>query len=393
MANAAGENAHRYSAYLRLYVAWMPEHGEAAWQDAHRFENLPDQQKQPGHWYRQEGSAGLIEVQPNHSGEWHGDGELAEGVDPASVIEIPAGEPVPTLLHELVTILKLVPKAAPNHAQATEMIEVLKDLPTAERAARLVKNFQQTLLTVPAVAEEQLRFLRQASQQMAGTELLAGKVCGYDVAGLLIVAAIAEAVAATDAQACSAVLAKAAALEVGALAELGARVIQDCWWRKMGESVTAGLDSLRSQGEKIIRSAQEGLYPEGHPELVLDIYYGGLLQAVPYLLAAEEGYYKLKHAPNLTDDDLDTFAHKAETAEEKLVRMRTALLYAAQDVDLSRLRAKQAEVRALLNTDHKKAEALVSEIIDLEFFYPPSFRSVLLGDPRTAVEAADAAKI
>ena len=390
MPSAAVENARRYNAYLRLYVAWTPEHAEAAWRDAHRFENLPDEQKQPGHWYRYEGSDGLIEVQPDHSGEWHGDGELPEGVDPASVIEIPADDSRPTLLHELVAILKQVPAAAQNDAQAAEMIEILKDLATPERAARLVKNFQKTLRTVPAVVEEQLRFLHQASQQMAGRELLAGKVCGYDVAGLLIVAAIAEAAAARDGQACSAVLAKAAAMEVSALAELGARVIQDCWWRKMGDSVTAGLDSLRSQGEKIIKSAQEGLYPEGHPELVLDIYYGGLLQAVPYLLAAEEGYHKLKHAPNLAGDDLDTFTHKAETAEEKLVRMRTALLYSAQDVDLSRLRAKQAEVRALLNADRKKAEGLAHEIIDLEFFYPPTFRSVLLGDPQTARETAGA---
>lgn len=384
MADAAGDKAHRYSAFLRLYVAWTPEHGEAAWQDAHQFERLSDEQKQPGHWYRYKGTTGLIEVQADHSGEWHADGKLPEDVDPGSVIEIPAGEPVPTLLDEMVAILRRLPKTAPNHSEVAETIAFLKDLPMPERAARLVRNFQNTLATVPALAEEQMRFLRQASQQMVGKELLAGKACGYDVAGVLIVAAIAEAIAATDPQTCSKVLAKAAALEVGALAELGSHVIADCFWRDMQEKVTAGLDSLRSQGERIIRSTQEGLCPEGQPELVLDIYYGGLLQAVPYLLAAEEGYHQLLHAPNLSEDDADAFAHKAETAEEKLVRMREALLYAAQDVDLLRLRSKQAEVRALSKMDPAKARALVREIIELEFLYPLNFTSVLLGEEATA---------
>jgi hypothetical protein len=117
------------------------------------------------------------------------------------------------------------------------------------------------------------------------------------------------------------------------------------------------------------------------------MYYGGL-QAIPYLLAAEEGYHKLKHAPNVADHDREAFAHKSETAEEKLVRIRTALLYAAQDVDLSRLRGKQAEVRELLRTDCQKSEALVSEIINLELFYPLNFRSVLLGEEAKAADTA-----
>jgi hypothetical protein len=191
-------------------------------------------------------------VTSGNSGEWHPDGKLPDGVEPAAVIEILAAEPVATLLDEMLAILTAVPKTAPHHSEAVEMIQVLKDLPTPERAARLVKNFQNTLATVPASADEQIRFLRQASQQMVGTELLAGKVRGHDVAGVLIVTAIAEAMAATDPQTCSAVLTKAAALEVGSLAELGSRVMQDCWWRKMHEKVTAGLDSLRSEGERIV---------------------------------------------------------------------------------------------------------------------------------------------
>ena len=380
MADEAEDPAHRFGAYRRLYAAMSPDEGETAWQTAHRFDRLSDEQKQPGHWYRFPGEIGLIEVQADRSGEWHADGILPDGLDPASVIEIPQGDPAPSLLDEMVAILSAAPATAPNHAEVEETIAYLKDLPTPDRAARLAKSFQKTLATVPAIAEDQLRFLRQASQQMVGTELLAAKACGRDVSGVLMIAAIAEAVAAADPQTCVKLVVKSAGLEVGSCDELGSHFIEDCFWRGLQDKLIAGLDSLRSQGETILRSAREGVYPEGHPELVLDIYYGGLLQAVPYLLAAEEGYHKLSLAPDLADDDRDAFAHKAETAEEKLVRMTEALLYAAQDVDLSQLRRSQAEVRWLLQKDAAKAKSRVHEIIDLEFLYPPNFASVLTGE-------------
>jgi hypothetical protein len=388
MVDGAVRGAHPYSAYLRLYVEWTPEHGESAWQQAQQFEQLSQEQKMPGHWYRYEGEDGLIEVQADRSGEWHGDGKLPEGVDAASVVVIPRGRAVPGLQDRLVAMLEGLPKEAPsdtaNRAEIEEMIAMVRDLPSATRAQRLVKNFQKTLASVPAVAEEQVRFLRQASQQMVMKDLLAGRVRGYDVAGVLLIAAIAEAVAATDAQMCVAMMTKAAGLEVRELAESGARVIDDCWWRGMPEKVTAALDSLRSTGEGMIRSAQEGRYPEGHPEMLLDIYYASLLQAVPYMLAAEEGYHKLMMAPKLSQEDKERFAHKAETAEEKLVRLDEALLYATLDVDLSRLRGKQAEIRALVKTDREKAEALAFETINLQFFYPLNFKSVLMGDGTAA---------
>ncbi len=375
-----GDRAHLYSTFLRLYVALTPQHAEDAWQESQQFAQLSDDQKKPGHWYGYEGSDSLIELKPDGSGQWHPDGRLPDGIDPARVIVIPRGKPVPTLLDHMVSILNDVPPDAPNRAQAVETIVVLKDLPSQERAKRLVENFQKTLASAPAIAEEQLRFLRQASQQMAGTELLAGKVRGYDVAGVLIVASIAEAVAAADPQTCSAMLAKTASIEVRELAELASRMIQDAWWRGLKDPLTKALDSMRSMGEKIIRIAQDGVYPEGHPELVLDVYYGSLLQALPYLLAAEDSYRKLTHAYNKSSDDAETFAHKADTAEEKLVRVRTALLYALQDVNLSQLRGRQAEIKALLKVDRAKAEAKVFEAINLQFFYPLNFKSILLGE-------------
>lgn len=384
MSDPTVEAAHRFGAFLRFYVATMPEAAEDGWQAAQQFERLSPAQKEPGHWYRYAGQPGLIEVQADHSGEWHGDGKLPEGVDPSLVVEIPAGEPAPSLLENMLAMLEQVPADAPHHAQTVEMMATLKDLGTPDRTARLAKEFQKTLASVPQVAAEQVRFLEQASQQMVGTELLAGRARGYDAAGVLMVTAIARELAALNPQACSALLAKAAAWELVAIDEMASRLIEACWQLGLGAQLTAALDSLRSMGERIIESALKGSYPEGHPELALDIYYGGLLQAVPYLLGANSGYYKLSKAPNLSEDDLDAFQHKADTSEEKLVRMTTALQYAVQDADLSRLASKRAQVAELLKKDPKQAEALVREIVDLEFFYPPTFKPVLMGSGAAA---------
>lgn len=370
--------AHRYMTYLRYYVATMPQAAEDLWQMSFQFERLSEEQRTPGHWYRYEGQPGLIEVGLDRSGEWHPDGILPEGVDPGQVVTIPKGEPVPTVLEHLLAMLEQLPADAPNHAQTVEMMETLKDLGTAERMARLAKNFQQTLASVPPVAVEQIRFLEQASLQMS-PELLAGKARGYDAAGVLMVTAIAREVAKLNDKACSALLAKAAAWQLAAVDEMAARLIEGCWGLGLKAQLTAALDSLRSQGEEIIQKAREGLYPEGRPDLALDIYYSLLLQSVPYLLGAHSGYFKLSKAPNLSEDDDEMFTRRAGSAEEKLVRITSALHYAVQDVDLERLAGKQALVASLLKSDPKQADTLVLEIIDLQFFYPPTFKPVLMG--------------
>ena len=201
--------AHWLNAYLRFYVSTMPQEAEDTWQASERFERLDAAAKEPGHWYRFAGSVGLIEVDENRSGQWHPEGVMPEGIDPALVVDVPEGAPAPTLLDHMTAILREIPGTAPNHAQVMELAATLTDLGSSERAARLVRSFQQTMASAPAVAEEQLRFLGQASQQMVGQGLLAGKVRGYDVAGVLLVAAIARTVAASDPKLCAELLAKA----------------------------------------------------------------------------------------------------------------------------------------------------------------------------------------
>ncbi|MBS1800359.1 MAG: hypothetical protein JSS95_11070 [Acidobacteria bacterium] len=369
--------AHRYQTLLRLYVATATEEAELSWRRQVLMETLPAELKEPGHWYRFAGSKDLIEVTPDRSGQWHPDGALPTGVDPRLVVDVPGGQSV-TLLNQILELLHAIPVNGSNQATVEELKSQVADVGTEEWANWLVQGFQQGLAQVPDVAEERAGFLLRAAQQMAGTELLEGRATGYDVAGVLMVEAIAEQLLNNEAV-CRAVLAKAAARPACATAEMAAMMIDDCWYRGLGDRITAALDTLRRRGEQVVEEARKGAYPEGHPEMALDIYYGGILQAVPYLLATNAGYTKLSHAP-VGPDERAGYEKKANTSEEKLVRLRTALLYAVSDVDLSQLYDKQARVAAVLRGgDREHAEELVHEIIDLEYFYPSTFRSVLLG--------------
>jgi hypothetical protein len=161
-------------------------------------------------------------------------------------------------------------------------------------------------------------------------------------------------------------------------------MMKDCFKLNMKDQIAAALSALESSGNAIVKQAQAGAYPEGHPEYCLEIYYGSILQAIPYLLSAQDNYFFLKNAPNLTDDEKEIYAQRNDATEERAVRLNNALLYAAQDVDQSRLRAKQAYARYLLTQDKKKADEFVRQTIMYEFFYPSNFASVLTGETAAA---------
>jgi hypothetical protein len=40
-------------------------------------------------------------------------------------------------------------------------------------------------------------------------------------------------------------------------------------------------------------------------------------------------------------------------------------------------------VQSLLRTDRRQAERIVYEIVDLQFFYPPAYSALLMGDEET----------
>jgi hypothetical protein len=378
MSDSARWAAHHFFGFLRFYVAVTPQTAEELWQMMNRFEQRPESGSGPIRWYRYAGEFDLTEIEQDRSGEWHADGKLPEGVDPSSVVEIPLVKPIPSVLDNLLSILRQVPANAPNREQTTKMMQRITELGTPKSAARLVRDLQMRLTEMPSVAEEQIRFLEQVSERMLRTELHEGKVRGADVAGLLMVREFVRTVAWVNPQACSGMLNDAVRPELSDVEDLAMSMVQICWNGGLGEQLRQALDWLRGQGDKAIETARLGMYPEGEQELQLEIYYGGLLKAMPYLLAATKGYYKLSVMPNLSEDDREAFAHKHGTADEKAVRLLTAL-YFALDVDGSRLAEQRALVQSLLKIDRKKAEGLVNELVDLQFFYPPAYKALLMG--------------
>ena len=369
----------RFNAYLRLYVAVTPESGEESWRRARRFEAIPIEDRIPGHYYRFGNDGDLIEFKADGSGQWHPAGQAPEGFDTARVIDVPEIA-VKSLREELVSLLSEALQDSPDREQIEERIDTIRNLPTAERAARLLASFRDALRLVSETGTARVQFLEQAANQMVGKELLAGKVHGRDTAGAVLISALTQQLAQLDDKVCLGILTWLLKVPAGSMEELGVAMLRQCWQFNLKQQVAAALNALQASGNGIVKTAQEGAYPEGHPEYCLEIYYGSILQAVPYLLSAQDNYFLLKAAPNLTEEELEIFAQRQEATEERAVRLNNALLYAARDVDQSQLRTKQAIIGGLLKTDAKKAEAMVRQTIEFEYFYPRNFHSILIGE-------------
>jgi hypothetical protein len=388
MAGYEASIGHRVNTIMRFYVSRSPDAAEAVWQSRQQFEQLPAEQKQLGRWYRYPGPGGLIEVRANGSGQWHADDSLPEGTDPRLVIDVPVGRPVPTLMDTLAGILDGYPKDVPEYAQIAAIPQRFRELSSPDRALGMVRYFQDALASVPPVAEKQLQMLHQAARRLVEEELPAGKATGEEVAGVLTIAAIADTLK-DDRRFVAMMRTIAGWREMAELDQLAAGLLKVCWENGLGEKATTALDALRSGGEARLQTALGTQFPGEPDERILDDYYGLLLKAIPYFLAVSNGYYELSQAPNLNADDLGRFKKKSNTSEEKLVRLMTALQYAVTDVDLSRLREQQARVAAALAAGDKDgANSIAKQVIHLEFFYPPMFWAVLLGEGAVDPDAA-----
>ena len=370
----------QFNAYLRLYVAVTPESAEQSWRQAKCFDAIRPEDRTPGHYYRFHDDDSLIEFKPDGSGQWHPADQLPDGFDPARVVDVPAF-PVKSLRDELLSLLNGALENSSDCEQITEKIAIISNLSMPERAARLLAGFRGALQQVPETVAAKMQFLEQAASQMVGRELPAGKVHGRDTAGVLFISALAKQLAALNEKVCLAILAGLLKVQAGSMEELGAIMMNECWHLNLKPQVSEALSQLQSSGNGIVKQAQEGAYPDGHPEYCLEIYYGGILQAIPYLLSAQDNYFYLRNASNLTEDEQEIYAQRQEATEERTVRLNNVLLYAAQDVDQSRLRAKQVYIRSLMKTDTQKAEEATRQAIEFEFFYPRNFRSVLIGNP------------
>jgi hypothetical protein len=261
----------KYLAWLRLYVAESPETAEDAWKVAQCFESVKPENRMPGRFYRAADDGSLIAFKADGSGQWYPSGQTPEGFDPARVVNLPDFA-VKTLREELVSLLSAGLDNAPNRQQIAEKIEIIENLQTAEREASLLASFRGTLRQVPENAAAKVESLERAANQMVGKELLEGKVTGRDTAGVVFMSAMAKQLAQTDEKTCLGILARLLEIPAGSTEELGAAMLKECFRLNLKQQIAAALRAIENSGNEIVKQAQEGTYPDGHPEYCLEIY-------------------------------------------------------------------------------------------------------------------------
>jgi len=362
-----------FAALQRLLLVVDPDYGEDGWQVAHSLRMLPRDKQSANHWYRGRGS-GFVHVDKNLNGQFVKD--LPAGVDPASVIDLPPDQ-YPTVLE---TMKSQLPKF--EDARRPEFESRLNELtktasPTHARGH--ARNFQfLAQAALMASPETLLTYLHKQADFHYQEGMIKGSVSGSDAAAAIVIQKLAEAIV-NKGPASAAVFRRLAGSPVESMEQLGAYMVRDCIQNGFGQQADEVLEAMLREGSGLVEGAREGLYPVGHLEMMLDLYYFGLVGAAPYLRAAMVGYEVAALNPELSNADRKTYATRGNAAEEKLVRVSDAMMFAVKDLDGSQSRVKRAEILAALATgDEDKAQGLAMEAVDLQLFYPKPFKQVLL---------------
>jgi hypothetical protein len=161
---------------------------------------------------------------------------------------------------------------------------------------------------------------------------------------------------------------------------MAGQFVRDCLSNGFTGQTLAALAKLQSKANEAVESAREGLYPVGHPEMMLDLYYFGLFLAAPYLRAVMVGYEVLGTQPGFIDEARPPYSSWAYAAEEKLVSISDAMLFAIRDMDGAEARRRRDEIQALIQAGQaEKAQGLAMSLVDLRLFFPKPFKRALLG--------------
>jgi hypothetical protein len=371
-------HARAFSALHRLLLVVDPEYGEGRWQWTHSFDQLAPELRSPGHWYRGQGR-GFIHVDENVNGEYLV--ELPSDVDPATVIEVPQAQHT-TVLETMRALLPHIDGARQAHFRS--VLDELEQTASKNRAQIHVRNFQQLAFAARLASPETLlQYLAKSADFHNGDGLRQGSASGIEAAATLLIRALADGIAGDAAKAARiwSLLVAPGAQSIEALA---AQMVRDCIVNGFSEQVYDVLAAVLREGSGLVDGAREGLFPIGHPEMMLDLYYFGLFGAAPYLRAAMVGYEVSSRNPDLDDKERRLYATRANAAEEKLARVSDAMMFAVRDLDGSQARSKRAAIQALLAAgETDKAEGLAMEAVDLKFFFPKPFKQVLLRpDPK-----------
>lgn len=263
------------------------------------------------------------------------------------------------------------------------MIDDLTALADSKHAATVARQVSGDAFSLfPSGVAALLEYLDQKLDWMAGEGIGNSKVTGLDVAAMFLMNSVAHQITSGSEAPPLALLYKMFdSSGVPSLAEMIARSIRDCFAHGLGEKAIAAIKEVRKGADGTLKVARERIPEWQHPGVDLDRYYNALHQAGIRFLAARWGYQSANVVGSLSAADRAEFDKRVNTAEEKLVRVATALFYAITDLDGTRLREKQGLIRELRAAGKaNEVDRVLGDLIDSQLFYPPYLRNILVGE-------------
>ena len=373
------QQAFAYTALQRLWVTLDPASAELRWQQEFAFFQLPDALKAPGHWYRHQDSSGYIHYLPSgDAGEFLT--ELPAGLDPASVVVIPRVSGFPSIAHQMKTIL-LATVAVQGEANVQRMVADIDELKSATHAGRVKSLFAGEGFSLQVSGKEAVAaFLAQQSQAFSTSELQANRVTGFEAAAVMLLHAIhRQLLTASPAPPANLFSKMFDPTGVTSLPEMAARFIHDCYASGMADAVDQAIDNIRIDGDATL-TASRALPQNGlDAGVYLDSYYAGLQQAAVRYFAVRWAWQSVLVVAGLSGQQRQRAEKRVNAVEEKLVRCETAIMFSVRNLDGSRYREQQHQIRdAKAAGDDKKAAALLANAFDSQLFYPEAVKAGML---------------
>ena len=260
------------------------------------------------------------------------------------------------------------------------MIADMDELRSPEHAGRIKRMvagdaFDLLKSSKQAIAD----YLAQKFHSFSIGELRANKVNGVEAAAMMLLHSLHRQLSAAAPPPPANMIPKMFdGSGVSSLPEMTARFIHDCYAAGMGNAASQAIDDIRVGGDATLEASRSLQPGELDPGVYLDAYYAGLQQAALRFLAVRWGWQSVLVFAGLTSEDRKRSEKRVNSAEEKLVRCQTALMYAVKDLDGSKYREQQQAIRdARAAGDEKKAAAILSNVFDSVFFYPQALKEVM----------------
>jgi hypothetical protein len=260
------------------------------------------------------------------------------------------------------------------------MIDDLDELQGPSHASRIklkIAGEGVGLLREDAISS----FLDDNLKKLSTEGLNQSGITGFEVAALMLLDSLVGQLAAAKPAPPSNLIGKMFdPTGVPSLPEMTSRFIHDCFKAGMGGAADAAFEQIRKGGDATLAAARDMPVGNMHPGLYLDSYYAGLQQAGIRFLAVRWAYLSALTFAGLQDEERKRFEKCANSAEEKFVRTSTALMYAVKNLDGSRYREQQREIREAREIGAaEKASALLFNVFDSQMLYPKALRDVLNG--------------